>query len=51
LLAKAAEGILVDYGKGERPIGIEITAPKQISRQAIVDRKLEKNSKILLPAD
>jgi uncharacterized protein YuzE len=32
---KAAEGILVDYGKGGRPIGIEITAPKQISRLAI----------------
>jgi uncharacterized protein YuzE len=32
---KAAEGILVDYGKGGRPIGIEITAPQQVSRQAI----------------
>ncbi|MDZ7291084.1 MAG: DUF2283 domain-containing protein [candidate division KSB1 bacterium] len=32
---KAAEGILVDYGKGGRPIGIEITAPLQISRQDI----------------
>jgi uncharacterized protein YuzE len=32
---KAAEGILVDYGKGGRPIGIEITAPQQISRQDI----------------
>jgi uncharacterized protein YuzE len=32
---QAAEGILVDYGKGGRPIGIEITAPRQISRQAI----------------
>ena len=25
---KAGEGILVDYGKGGRPIGIEITAPR-----------------------
>jgi uncharacterized protein YuzE len=33
--AKVAEGIFVDYGKGGRPIGIEITAPKQVSRQAI----------------
>lgn len=33
--AKAAEGILVDYGKGGRPIGIEITAPHQVTRQAI----------------
>jgi len=32
---KAAEGILVDYGKGGRPIGIEITAPQQTSRQAL----------------
>jgi uncharacterized protein YuzE len=32
---QAAEGILVDYGKGGRPIGIEITAPRQISRQDI----------------
>ena len=32
---KAAEGILVDFGKGGRPIGIEITAPQHVSRQAI----------------
>lgn len=32
---KAAEGILVDYSKDGRPIGIEITAPQQISRQDI----------------
>ncbi len=32
---KAAEGILVDYGKGGRPIGIEITAPQRVSRQDI----------------
>jgi uncharacterized protein YuzE len=31
----AAEGILVDYGKSGRPIGIEITAPQQVSQQAI----------------
>lgn len=30
---QAAEGILVDYGKGGRSIGIEITAPQQVSRQ------------------
>ncbi len=33
--AKAAEGIWVDYAKDGRPIGIEITAPEQISRQAV----------------
>jgi uncharacterized protein YuzE len=33
--SKAAEGILVDYGKGGRPIGIEITAPHIIPREAI----------------
>jgi uncharacterized protein YuzE len=32
---KAAEGILVDCAKDGRPIGIEITAPKQISCQAV----------------
>ncbi len=32
---KAAEGILIDYAKDGRPIGIEITAPQQISRQDI----------------
>lgn len=32
---RAVEGILVDYAKDGRPIGIEITAPKQISRQAV----------------
>jgi uncharacterized protein YuzE len=32
---KAAEGILVDYGKGGRPIGIEITAPQHVSLQEI----------------
>ena len=32
---KATEGILIDYGKGGRPIGIEITAPQQTSRQAL----------------
>jgi len=32
---KAAEDILVDYGKGGRPIGIEITAPQRVSRQDI----------------
>ncbi len=32
---KAAEGILVDYGKGSRPIGIEITAPRHVSLQEI----------------
>ena len=30
-----ADGILVDYGKGGRPIGVEITAPKQFSREAL----------------
>jgi hypothetical protein len=29
------QGILVDYAKDGRSIGIEITAPKQISRQAV----------------
>jgi len=29
------DGILVDYGKGGRPIGIEITAPQQTSGQAL----------------
>ncbi len=33
--SKLAEGILVDYGKAGRPIGIEITAPKHFSREAI----------------
>lgn len=32
---KAADGIVVDFGKGGRPIGIEITAPQHVSRQAI----------------
>ena len=27
---KVGEGILVDYGKAGRPIGIEITAPAQV---------------------
>jgi len=32
---KAGEGILVDYGKSGRPIGIEITAPRQIGLEAV----------------
>lgn len=32
---KAGEGVLIDYGKTGRPIGIEITAPKQIRLEAI----------------
>jgi len=32
---KVGEGILVDYGKGDRPIGIEITAPRRVSLEAV----------------
>lgn len=33
--SKAAEGILIDYGKKGQPIGVEITAPKQVSWEAL----------------
>ena len=32
---KAGEGILIDYGKGDRPIGIEITAPQRVGSEAV----------------
>lgn len=32
---KAEEGILIDYGKDNRPIGIEITAPQQVNLEVI----------------
>lgn len=32
---KAGAGILIDYSRSGRPIGIEITAPENISLQAI----------------
>jgi len=32
---KAEEGILVDYGKDGLPIGIEITAPRQVSLEGL----------------
>jgi len=32
---KAGAGILIDYGRSGRPIGIEITAPRSISLQVI----------------
>ena len=32
---KEGEGILIDYGKGDRPIGIEITAPQQVSLETV----------------
>jgi uncharacterized protein YuzE len=32
---KAGAGILIDYGKSGRPIGIEITAPDKISLDVI----------------
>ncbi|MGH7495410.1 MAG: DUF2283 domain-containing protein [bacterium] len=33
--SRLTEGILVDYGKEGRPIGVEITAPKQFSLEAL----------------
>ena len=32
---KAGNGLLIDYGKSGRPIGIEITAPDQISADVL----------------
>jgi len=32
---KAEAGMLIDYGYANRPIGIEITAPRQLSLDAI----------------
>jgi hypothetical protein len=32
---EVAPGILVDYGRGGRPIGIEITAPTKVSLAAM----------------
>lgn len=32
---KVGEGILIDYGETGRPIGIEITSPKQIKLEVI----------------
>ena len=40
---KAEEGLLIDYGKGGRPIGIEITAPRQVSLEGL-NRVLSKSS-------
>ncbi len=36
---KFVEGILIDYGKSDRPIGIEITDPRKI-RSNIIDEIL-----------
>lgn len=33
--SKAADGILVDYNKAGKPIGVEIIAPEQVSWQMI----------------
>jgi len=32
---KTEAGMLIDYGDANRPIGIEITAPRQVSLEAI----------------
>ena len=32
---KVGGGMLIDYGKGGRPIGIEITAPQHVSLETI----------------
>ena len=32
---KASPGILVDYTRGDRPIGIEITTPGRVSLEAV----------------
>lgn len=34
---QAAPGVLVDYGRGGRPIGIEITAPTTVSLDTLND--------------
>ncbi|NOY27470.1 MAG: DUF2283 domain-containing protein [Oligoflexia bacterium] len=34
---QAAPGVLVDYGRGGRPIGLEITAPTMVSLDTIND--------------
>ena len=33
--SKAAEGVLVDYNKAGKPIGVEITAPQHVSWEVI----------------
>ncbi len=35
---KAANGMLVDYGDANQPIGIEITDPRQVSLEAVNHR-------------
>ena len=40
---KAEEGLLIDYGKGGHPIGIEIAAPRQVTLEAL-NRVLARSS-------
>ena len=47
---KFAEGILIDYGKFDRPIGIEITDPRKI-RSDIINKILLRVENISVQTD
>lgn len=48
---KGGNGLLIDYGKDGRPIGIEITAPDQISDRVLNDLLTKLNVRPVEPGE
>jgi len=48
---KAGNGLLIDYGNGGRPIGIEITAPDQISADILNEVLTKLNVRPVEPSE
>ena len=48
---KAGNGLLIDYGKGDTPIGIEITAPYQVSADILNEVLTKLNVRPVEPSE
>ena len=48
---KAGNGLVIDYGEGGQPIGIEITAPDQISTDMLNQVLLKLNVRPIEPSE